>query len=105
MTKTSRIQMDHQSVSYVSHDPVGHSPFVGNDYFTRHFNDTNQADVSPRIQAMDDKHWVTENSGTGSHWRSTLRRPVGFPATKLNGEKGALGLKNFKVRMHVQIIR
>ncbi|KAI4201934.1 MAG: hypothetical protein LQ350_002982 [Teloschistes chrysophthalmus] len=69
-----------------------------NDYFTRHFNDTNQADVSPRIQAMDDKHWVTENSGTGSHWRSTLRRPVGFPATKLNGEKGALGLKNFKLK-------
>lgn len=97
--------MDCQRVSYVSYDPFGHSSFVGNDCFTRHFDDINQADVSPKMQAMDDKQWVIENGGTGSHWRSTLRRPVAFPVTRLNSEKGALGVKSFKVRVHVETLR
>ncbi|KAL8642807.1 MAG: hypothetical protein Q9228_000547 [Teloschistes exilis] len=73
-----------------------------NDCFTRHFDDINQADVSPKMQAMDAKQWVIENGGTGSHWRSTLRRPVAFPVTKLNSEKGALGIKNFKLKSKLE---
>ncbi|KAI4255559.1 MAG: hypothetical protein LQ352_002502 [Teloschistes flavicans] len=70
----------------------------GNDHFTRHFVDANQADTTLKIRAIDDNRWITGKGGTGSYWRSSVRRPVGFSLTNSDGEKSAPGVKDFKLK-------